>query len=239
MFARSVRHAAPWVNPLIAPSQFAEVSSSFVTPENQYNSLAYTFPGDQALYRVESPGNMHGQDKPWEQPLNTAEQLYEELIHPIEDKMMACVARIVGNRDEAADVFQDVLEVIWRKLRRIHRHANPHAYIMQICVSRSYDELRRRSRRRQREIPLVTDTAPSTSPDPRRRLALADKETAVRKAIAELPRKQGLAILLHLAEGEPYKDVAAILGCSVFSARSHVSKGKARLRVMLDMNALS
>ncbi len=169
--------------------------------------------------------------------MEIAEQVYEELIHPIEDRMMACVARIVGERDEVADVFQDVLEVIWRKLKHIHRHANPHAYIMQVCVSRSYDALRRRARRRGREVPLATDTAQSPSPNPRGRFALKEQEAAVRKAIAELPRKQGLAVLLHLVEGEPYKEVAGILGCSVFSARSHVSKGKARLRVLLDMNA--
>ena len=171
--------------------------------------------------------------------MDNAEQLYDELIRPIEHKMMTCVARIVGNQDDAADVFQEVLGVIWRKLRQIHRHANPHAYIMRICVNRSYDALRKRSRRKRREVPLTTDLAASSAPDPRRSSELAEKEVAVRNAIAELPRKQGKAVLLRLVEGEPYNEIADILGCSVVSARSHVSKGKSRLRTILDMNPLS
>ena len=174
-----------------------------------------------------------------EKTLDSAEKLYEELIRPIEGRMMRCVARIVGNQDEAADVFQEVLGVVWVKLRRIHRHENPHAYIMQVCLSRSYDALRRRSRRRQREVPMLGEVAANVSSDPRRSLELKENEVTVRRAIARLPRKQGLAVLLSVVEGEAYKDIATILGCSVPSARSHVSKGRARLRVLLELNDFS
>ena len=68
--------------------------------------------------------------------------------------MILTVARIVRDPEDAADVFQEVLAVIWNKLERIDRHPNPHAYILRICVTRSYDALRKKARRRRREIRL-------------------------------------------------------------------------------------
>lgn len=86
--------------------------------------------------------------------MGKSDELYERLISPIEKRMIGIVARIVRDPEDAADVFQEVLALIWAKLERIDRHPNPHAYILRICITRSYDALRKRARRRRREIRL-------------------------------------------------------------------------------------
>lgn len=169
--------------------------------------------------------------------MGEAEKIYAELIAPIEERMMATVARIVRDPEDVADVFQDVLAVIWTRLRRIHRHENPHAYIMRICVSRSYDALRHRARKRRREVSfdgeakslMETKSDPSQE-NPGKRSAL---NQAIQWAVGALPPNQAQAVLLRLLDGESYDKIGQILGCSEATARSHVSKGRVRLRVML------
>ena len=92
--------------------------------------------------------------------MGDASELYDGLIAPIEQRLKATALRIVRDPNDAADVIQETLAVVWKKLHRIDREANPHAYILRICVSRAYDLLRRRSRQRRRESAVA---APSTT----------------------------------------------------------------------------
>jgi DNA-directed RNA polymerase specialized sigma24 family protein len=48
--------------------------------------------------------------------MGKSDELYERLISPIEKRMIGIVARIVRDPEDAADVFQDVLALIWAKL---------------------------------------------------------------------------------------------------------------------------
>ncbi|MCP4450581.1 MAG: RNA polymerase sigma factor [Planctomycetes bacterium] len=157
-------------------------------------------------------------------------ELYQSLIEPIEDRMIAIVMRVMQDHHDAQDVFQEVLAVIWKKLKTLDRHPNPHAYILRICVTRSYDALRIKAKRR-REVRLERDVEASRQDSQAETMEMAQ---ILRQAIALLPRKQGQAVFLRLIEGEDYMAIAAILNCSPNTARSHFHKGKTGLRSLLQ-----
>ena len=163
----------------------------------------------------------------------TADAFYETLIKPIEKQMIKTASRIVRNSDDAAEVFQEVLVEIWAKLARIERHPNPQAYILRICIMRSYDFLRKRYKQQRNEI-RMNNLKSMLFPFCQQK-SQKDREvaSAVRNAIAMLPPNQGQAVLLRALDGTPYHVIAAILGCSEVTARSHFSKGKVRLAKIL------
>jgi len=169
----------------------------------------------------------------WRQPLSVrkTDALYERLIAPAEDMMLRIVSRIVAPPEDAEDVLQEVLAVIWRKLPSLDRHPNPQAYILRICLSCSVDHLRRR--RRRREVPLRADE-PEPPRSPTDNLATHETIAAVREAIRTLPPKQAQAVLLHALDGSSYAVIGEVLGCAEQTARSHFSKGIARLRDTLE-----
>ena len=86
-----------------------------------------------------------------EAPLGNDPAGYDDLIAPIEDRMIRSVWRIVRDADDADDAFQAALEKIWRRLETIRRHPNPRALILRICVNAAYDLLRKKARLRRRE----------------------------------------------------------------------------------------
>jgi RNA polymerase sigma factor (sigma-70 family) len=145
--------------------------------------------------------------------MGKSDELYERLISPIEKRMIGIVARIV--------------------------HPNPHAYIIRICITRSYDALRKRARRRRREIRLESLKAKMWPARSLGYIKEGDSVTAIREAIAMLPPNQGQAVLLRLMEDSPYHTIAGVLGCSEATARSHFSKGKARLVKLLGELGIS
>ena len=108
--------------------------------------------------------------------MDEADRIYEELITPIKRRMIGTVARIVRDPDEAADTFQSVLSTIWQNLEKIRRHPEPHAYILSICISKSYDAVRRQSRKFEREVSTDDGT-----------VQLSDKgQSAQKPAISEI-----------------------------------------------------
>jgi RNA polymerase sigma factor (sigma-70 family) len=171
--------------------------------------------------------------------MEKSDEFYERLIRPIEKRMIRIVARIVRDPEEAADVFQDVLAVIWAKLERIDRHPNPHAYIIRVCVTRSYDALRKRAQRRRREVRLESIQEKLWLARSLGYIREGDRVSAIREAIGMLPPNQGQAVLLRIMEDAPYYMIAAILGCSEATARSHFSKGRAQLIRLLGELGIS
>lgn len=165
--------------------------------------------------------------------MNSAEQLYRELIEPIEGRMIGTVLRIVGQADDADDAMQDALMRVWKLLPRIHGHPNPHGYILRICMSAAYDVLRRRGRLAAHEAPLESGGDPIEAPAQRRGLDAAEARDALLAGMKQLPDAQRRTVLLRLVQEESFATIALELGCTAATARSHYSKGRARLRTLL------
>ena len=171
--------------------------------------------------------------------MEASDRRYDRLIRPIEQQMIKIVGRIVRDNDEAEDVFQEILAVIWAKLDKIGKHPNPHAYILRICVTHSYDALRKRARQRRFETLFDNVKAKFLAVHPPDFAKDYDLRLAVRKSIAMLPPNQGQTVLLRLVDETPYHKIGSILGCSEATARSHFSKGKARLqKILTRMNII-
>jgi RNA polymerase sigma-70 factor, ECF subfamily len=155
---------------------------------------------------------------------------YDVLIRPMEDRMMRSIWRIVRQREAAEDALQDALTVIWKKRDTIARHANPQALILRISIDAAYDALRKNRRRLSHEIPGLPDeaaddlAAPVTKESEDRSL-----RAAILEAIGRLPRRQATAVLLHIVEEQPYREIARGMGCSETTVRVHVMRARAAL----------
>ncbi len=171
--------------------------------------------------------------------METAEAVYQRLIAPIETKMIGIVGRIVRDPDDAADVMQEVLAVVWKKLIRIDRHENPQAYILRICISRSYDYLRKRIRRQKNEVAVDQQSMDQQAAKSTDVSSKEETKALICSALGKLPAKQGQTILLRIFEDISYESIAKILGCSEATARSHFNKGKQKLgRMFIQMGVI-
>ncbi len=162
------------------------------------------------------------------------EGIYEQLIAPLESRMMRAIWRVVRSPELAEDTLQDALTVIWKKLRVVRCHPNPEALILRICLNAAYDSLRKRNRfLHHEEISTLSNTPAPAELGAMRTLAAKEMEGEVLQAIGRLPRKQALAVLMRVVQEESFDVIARALGCSEVTARIHVSKGRARLQKWL------
>ena len=68
---------------------------------------------------------------------------------------------------------------------------------------------------------------------PERQAQSRELQEALDAALARLPQKQRLALVMFTIEGRPQKDIAQVLECSVETVKWNVFQARRRLREML------
>ncbi|MFI0269193.1 SigE family RNA polymerase sigma factor [Streptomyces luteogriseus] len=139
------------------------------------------------------------------------------------------VARLLtgGDRQRAEDLVQEALVKLWFAWPKIADQA-PEAYVRTVLV-----RLAARSARRrwwgERPVEQLPDRAGPVDVSS----AVAER-SRLEGALAQLSPKQRAAVVLRYYEDLPEAQVAQALGCPVGTARSHASRGIARLRQILS-----
>ncbi|MFI6807961.1 SigE family RNA polymerase sigma factor [Streptomyces luteogriseus] len=139
------------------------------------------------------------------------------------------VARLLtgGDRQRAEDLVQEALVKLWFAWPKIADQA-PEAYVRTVLV-----RLAARSARRrwwgERPVEQLPDRAGPVDVSS----AVAER-SRLEAALAQLSPRQRAAVVLRYYEDLPEAQVAQALGCPVGTARSHASRGVARLRQILS-----
>lgn len=162
------------------------------------------------------------------------ETFYDQHLAPLETRMLRAVWRVLRDPDRSRDALQEALALIWRKRARVRVHPNPEALILRICLDVAVDMLRRERRRHR----IVAASAcawpdPPSPPGPVEAAQERQLREQVLAAIATLPGKQAVAVLMRVMYEDDYPEIASALGCSETTARVHVARGRARLERLL------
>ena len=135
---------------------------------------------------------------------------------------------LVGNRDDADDLVQDTLERALAKGALWGGVADMRAWLFGVMHNLHVDGVRRP---RLHTVVLDDDTpehqVAATQGD---RLAVLDLQAALER----LPVEQREIILLVALEDMSYAEVAATLGIPIGSVMSRLSRGRARLRSLME-----
>lgn len=140
------------------------------------------------------------------------------------DFMFRLACSMLGRREDAQDMMQDVAERILRRQDSMDDVGNIDAFITRSVRNACIDRLRRRKD----TTPKIPDVPDTRSPD-----RWSDREL-VHRAMARLPEKQKLAIHLKDIEGYSNKEMAAILETDETNVRTILSRGRKALREIIE-----
>jgi RNA polymerase sigma-70 factor (sigma-E family) len=138
---------------------------------------------------------------------------------------------LTGNRADAEDLVQAALAKTYLNWHRIHDRAALDGYVHRAMVNTHISWWRRR---RLEEYP--TDDIPEQAVDD----CTHDSEVqdAVRRALERLPRRMRAAVVLRYFEDMSEAEVANVLGVSVGTVKSTVSRAVAKLRIDSDLQGV-
>lgn len=151
--------------------------------------------------------------------------------------------RFLNDYEEAVDLAQETFVRVYFALDRYHTQYAFSTYIYRIATNLAISELRRRKRRRllsltglfqsedEREVEFQP---PDTRQLPDADLVENERERMIARAIATLPEKYRVPVVLRDVEGCAYEEIAEIMKLGLGTTKSRISRGRALLKDKLQ-----
>jgi RNA polymerase sigma-70 factor (ECF subfamily) len=175
---------------------------------------------------------------------------FEELVGKYQQPIVNLMYRMVRDLDEAEDLAQNVFIRVFQSAHRYEVSAKFSTWIFTIARRLCLNEIRRRGRHQAES--MEANLTENEEHGPRQfhdRTAISapeaflegELEAKILEAVAELPGKQRLAIVLCREEELSYEEIARVLDCSLSATKSLIHRAretlKQKLKPYLDSGA--
>ncbi|GIE95304.1 sigma-70 family RNA polymerase sigma factor [Paractinoplanes rishiriensis] len=157
----------------------------------------------------------------------------EQVFRSAYPRVVAVAARVLGNRSEAEDIAQEVFLTFGRSAVPAGEAGG---WLSVAAAHTALNHLRTGRRRASREE--AAGDGQVVTPDIADAVVSSDERRRVRAALARLPRKQAVALVLRHS-GLSYVEVAAALDLSPGSVGTTVRRAESALREELNREASS
>jgi RNA polymerase sigma factor (sigma-70 family) len=145
---------------------------------------------------------------------------FEEVVALHGPTVLRVCRAVVGSVD-ADDAWSDTFLSAMKAYPQLPTDANVEAWLVTIAHRKAIDITRRAARG---SVPVAE------IPHQAARGGTDDRDLDLFRSLAALPQKQRFAVTYHYLGGLPYREVAAVIGGSVESARRASADGIANLR---------
>lgn len=174
-----------------------------------------------------------------ETPAQRRERLLGQLVAASARRGFAVAFDLLGERAEAEDAVQEALVRACLRLGDLREDGAAEGWFMRTLVNQCLHVLRRRRVWRfVRGLWPGGSTSPSEpaseTPGADERLAQQAELARLHQAMARLPARQRVALVLRHGQGLPVAEVAELLGVGEGTVKTHLVRGLARLRSELS-----
>jgi RNA polymerase sigma-70 factor (sigma-E family) len=153
---------------------------------------------------------------------------FREYVRARSRALLRTAYLLTGNRADAEDLVQSALAKTYLAWDRIEDRAALDGYVRRAMVNTHISSWRRR---RVEEFP--TDEIPDQAVADHS--AGSDMQESLRRAIGRLPQRMRDAVMLRYYEDMTEAEVAEVLGISLGTVKSTVSRAVAKLRIDADL----
>ena len=158
---------------------------------------------------------------------------FERILQRYEREIMRYLLRVSGNRDDAADLFQETWLRAYRAYPRIKAENDVRPWLYSIAVNLCRNRARDGARRGR---VIVAENKGGPPAEMRGNVQHARNENEgyaavhLRDLIFALPARQREALYLRYFAGLDYAGIAAAMGCSQDNARANVFQAMKKIK---------
>lgn len=185
-----------------------------ISPEKKEVELS-----DNELIRIVREGN---------------QERFVEVIDRYQGKLFAYLYRLIGNREEAQDLLQDVFIKAFRNLNSYDTERKFSSWIYRIAHNEAVNHIKRKSLKRfipWESITSTKDKLEASSIEEGADKAWLRKEQGmeVEKAVKALPFKYRQVLVLRYYSDKSYEEISEILGRPVNTVGTLINRAKKKL----------
>jgi RNA polymerase sigma-70 factor, ECF subfamily len=140
--------------------------------------------------------------------------------------------RFVNNHEDAADLAQDVFIRAFRGLRNFKRESSLGTWLYRVGVNAC---LNRIAAKKMKTEPIeAAQRIDAREVDPLDRVMKGERAAEVRQAIAKLPPKQRVTLMLRVYQDLSHEEIAGVLGSSVGAVKANFFHALGNLKRLLQ-----
>ena len=169
---------------------------------------------------------------------------FEELVARYQQRLVSLMTHLVGKRDMAEDLAQDVFLRVYRARERYVPGSKFSTWIYKIAHNVAANALRGLSRRKEVNLvgqdtgefsgnPMDVKALAASGLMPTRQLDRSELSEVVNIAVAGLNERQRMAVLLNKFEHLSYEEIAEVMNMTPAAIKSLLSRARANLRDVL------
>lgn len=168
------------------------------------------------------------------------QEAFERLVEENQNKVYSLALRLVGDREEAADLAQEAFLKAWQGLKSFQGESSFATWIYRLTTNVCIDYLRRQKRRQGVEAAVSLDDEDSGwaepadwDQDPQRKLEQSERGRALALALEQLPEHQRRALVLRELSGLSYQEIGQALELDLGTVKSRIARARLALRKIL------
>lgn len=168
----------------------------------------------------------------------------EELVELYQDRVFNLCYYLTGNPSDAQDLAQEVFVKAYVNLKKFRHEADLGTWLHRIAVNLWLNIKRSRKNTPVFSLddPVQTDegeltrTVAAVDPegDPEETLEGREIQEEVRQALLKLPEEYRMVLVLREMEEYSYEEIATVLGCSLGTVKSRLSRARQSLKEKLN-----
>ena len=171
------------------------------------------------------------------------EAAFAEIMARYRNPITNYIYRFLNDYEEAVDLAQETFVRVYFAIDRYHTQFAFSTYIYRIATNLAISEIRRRKRRKLLSLTglfqgeddqAVEFQPPDKRPLPDAELIDGERDRTIAAAIATLPEKYRVPIILRDIEGKSYDEVAEIMGLGLGTTKSRISRARGLLKEKLQ-----
>jgi RNA polymerase sigma-70 factor, ECF subfamily len=162
---------------------------------------------------------------------------FDEVYDRFGEMVYNLALRLAGNREEAADLTQEIFLRIYRHLGGFGGRSTLKTWVFRIALNHCRDRLSRHHPAMQSiDDDVEAGGIPLADParGPEELAVAADEGRRVATGLAQVPQVFREAVVLRDLEGLSYEEIAEVLGVRVGTVRSRIARGREQLRLFLE-----
>ncbi|MCR4437043.1 MAG: sigma-70 family RNA polymerase sigma factor [Clostridiales bacterium] len=170
---------------------------------------------------------------------------YESLIEGYQKKVFNLALRMVGNREDASELAQEVFIRVYKSLKGFKEQSQFSTWIYKITTNVCLDELRKRKNRNitslDEEIKLedseIKRQIEDDKPTPEMIVEKNELKKVVSDAIKLLSDEHRTVIVMRDIQGFSYEEIARIINCPEGTVKSRLNRARLALKEILKGKA--
>jgi RNA polymerase sigma-70 factor, ECF subfamily len=173
------------------------------------------------------------------------ESAFREMVEEYGDRVFSLTYRMLGNREEAEDLAQEVFITIFKSIDSFRGDSKFSTWLYRVTANHCKNRIKYLARRHDRDRAELTEraeavgmggsslAAPRPAPRPDTQLEGAQLEQILQQAIAELDEEPRILVILRDVEDLSYEEICAITDLPEGTVKSRLHRARMALRKKL------